>query len=170
METIQFKFKVSQARPIYHYKKLKIKLNLQLSFVCCVKSVQFNKFVTCTQRDGNNPIQVYDFRFFAFFYYVLRSLSVHMCQFESSPILEIFDFLTFAWFRNPLLRWVISLRSYEGQHGLHRERSRFLLVRLCLEDEITTDLRVVGIQWSSETAWQQRNRFFGTYVLNIGDY
>jgi len=30
---------------------------LQLLFVCCVKTVQFNKFVTCTQRDGNNQIQ-----------------------------------------------------------------------------------------------------------------
>jgi len=26
--------------------------------VCCVKLVQFSKFVTGTQRDGNNPIQV----------------------------------------------------------------------------------------------------------------
>ena len=24
---------------------------------CCVKTVQFNKFVTCTKQDGNNPIQ-----------------------------------------------------------------------------------------------------------------
>jgi len=31
---------------------------LQLLFVCCVKTVQFNKFVTCTQQDGNNQIQV----------------------------------------------------------------------------------------------------------------
>jgi len=25
---------------------------LQLLFVCCVKTVQFNKFVTCAERDG----------------------------------------------------------------------------------------------------------------------
>ena len=31
---------------------------MQLLFVCCVKTVQFNKFVTCTQRDGNNQIQI----------------------------------------------------------------------------------------------------------------
>jgi len=31
---------------------------LQLLFVCCVKTAQFNKSVTCTQRDGNNQIQV----------------------------------------------------------------------------------------------------------------
>jgi len=29
---------------------------LQLLHVCCVKTVQFNKFVTRTQRDGNSPI------------------------------------------------------------------------------------------------------------------
>ena len=32
-----------------------------LTNVCCVKTVQFNKFVTCTQRDGNNQIQVLNF-------------------------------------------------------------------------------------------------------------
>ena len=26
-------------------------------FVCCVQTVQFNIFVTCAQRDGNNQIQ-----------------------------------------------------------------------------------------------------------------
>jgi len=30
---------------------------LQLLFVCCVKAVYFNKYVTYTQRDGNNEIQ-----------------------------------------------------------------------------------------------------------------
>jgi len=35
---------------------------LQLLFVCCVKTVQFSKFVTCTQRDGNNPIQIMKIR------------------------------------------------------------------------------------------------------------
>ena len=37
-------------------------VDLQLLFVCCVKMVQFNKFVTCAQRDGNNPIQILDIR------------------------------------------------------------------------------------------------------------
>ena len=32
-------------------------VDLHLLFVCCVKMVQFSKFVTCTQRDGNNQIQ-----------------------------------------------------------------------------------------------------------------
>jgi len=32
-------------------------VDLHLLFVCCVKTVQFNKFVTCTQWDGNNQIQ-----------------------------------------------------------------------------------------------------------------
>jgi len=31
-------------------------VDLQLLFACCVNTVQFNKFVTCTQRDGNSPI------------------------------------------------------------------------------------------------------------------
>jgi len=33
-------------------------VDLQLLFVCCVRTVQFNKFVTWTQQGGNNPIQV----------------------------------------------------------------------------------------------------------------
>jgi len=32
-------------------------VDLHLLFVRCVKTVQFNKFVTCTQQDGNNQIQ-----------------------------------------------------------------------------------------------------------------
>jgi len=32
---------------------------LQPLFVCCVKAAQFNKIVICTQRDGNNQIEVY---------------------------------------------------------------------------------------------------------------
>jgi len=33
--------------------------NLQLLFVCCVKTAQFKKkIVICTQRDGNNQIQI----------------------------------------------------------------------------------------------------------------
>jgi len=31
-------------------------VNLQLLFVCFLNTVQFNKFVTCTQRNGNKPI------------------------------------------------------------------------------------------------------------------
>ena len=36
---------------------------MQLLSVCCVKTVQFNKFVTCTQRYGNNQIQVTEITF-----------------------------------------------------------------------------------------------------------
>ena len=32
--------------------------NLQLLFVCCVKTAQFNKTVIRTQRDGNSQIHV----------------------------------------------------------------------------------------------------------------
>jgi len=32
---------------------------LQPLFVCCVKTAQFIKTVICTQRDGNNQVQVY---------------------------------------------------------------------------------------------------------------
>ena len=35
-------------------------LDLQLLFLYSVKTVQFNKFVTCTHRDGNNQIQSCD--------------------------------------------------------------------------------------------------------------
>ena len=28
-------------------------------YICCVKTAKFNKIVICTQRDGNNQIQVY---------------------------------------------------------------------------------------------------------------
>ena len=44
-----------------YLKKIQVtvaNLQLQLLLVCCVKTVQFNKFVTCTQRDGNNQIHV----------------------------------------------------------------------------------------------------------------
>ena len=32
-------------------------VDLQMLFVCCIKTVQFNKFVTSTQRDGDSAIQ-----------------------------------------------------------------------------------------------------------------
>jgi len=48
METVQFKFKASQARYIYHYKKLKIKV------LKCNADIFFNK--QCCQCKPWDPI------------------------------------------------------------------------------------------------------------------
>jgi hypothetical protein len=54
MEKIKFKFIASQARSIYHYKKLKIKV---LNVMQVPTLTKFNKIVIYTQRDGKNQIQ-----------------------------------------------------------------------------------------------------------------
>ena len=43
-------------------------------FVCCVKTVQINKFFICTLRDGNSPIHEQLYVFTAAIVYILFNL------------------------------------------------------------------------------------------------